>query len=454
MSPEQPSTCAANKSQNDAVNATSFTDLNDDCLFEIFKYLSLDDLTQILPTCKQFNKIAQLVFLQKFRQHRIEVNSSCISAWHNGQNITCKHHYQRPPNFLNFFHYVGKFVTELSIHFDKQLTASHLQGCLINNCSETLTKLRLSGIDLYHGFGTLTKIFPKVEELSLYSVDGNGTDIELLLNCFPYVTQLELINCHAYNYTYEKRDERPFLCRVEFRPDIIKLFPRLQHFKYGDDIAYFQTGLLESVMSSPGLRSLSIGMTSRVTPGLHLLKGDIKKIPPNLETLELWNIIGFLHEIPLFLPRLRKLIVNNPLQRAYPFQSIPPFIEELILGALEIPIPIISQILRMKTLKKLTLHTSGRESEGWFRFRQISDQDLQQLAMLPNLEELTIKQSSNSITVHSIRRFILSCKTLKRLTLIYFKENKKEKEQFHLNDFGANWKVFENFMAVGIARQP
>lgn len=453
MSSEQPSTSiATNSSQNDPANAAVLIDLNDDCLLEIFDYLSLDDLAHILATCKQLNEIAQSIFLHKIRQHRIEVSSSCISAWHNGQNITCNHHhYQREPNFLNFFHYFGKCVTELLIQFDKQLTASRLKGCLVNNCSETLTKLTLSGIHVDHGFNVLTTKFPRVQELALYFVDGTKSDIESLLECFPSVTQLELVNCHKYNRIYIKVLNRETLLQNAFRPDIVKLFPRLERFKYGDDVSYFQTELVKSVMRrSPRLRCLSIGLTSHLPPGHDL--NEITAFSPNLERLELWNMNSFCRDISKSLPRLKTFIVNGPLLRAFQFRTNPQHLEELVLGAQVMPNYIISNILRMETLKKLTLHISGRVTEGWLR--QLNNQDLQKFANLPNLEELTIKQPSDSIDVDSIRRFILCCATLKRFTLVYFMKNKEKKEQFLLNDFGPSWKVFEDFMAVGIERQP
>lgn len=445
----QPSNSASAESRDIQTNQLKLIDLNDDCLLEILDYLSLDDLAHILATCKRLNEMVQSVFHHKIRQHSIEVSSSCISAWPHGQRTTCKQHYQRKPNFLNFFHYFGKFITKLSIQFDKQLTASHLKGCLFNNCSETLTKLKLSGIDVDHDFGVLTKKFPTVEELSLYSVDG--TDIESMLECFPSVTQLELINCHKYNRIYSKQLNHSTLMRNAFRPDIIKLFPRLQRFKYGDDVSYFQTELVKSVMKrSPGLRSLSIGLTSYQTPGHDL--DEITAFSPNLEILELWNMNRFCREISQSLPRLKTFIINGPLQEAVQIRSNPQHLEELVLGANVIPNYIITNILSMKTLKKLTIHISGRVSDGWFR--QVNDQDLQKFANLPNLEELTIKQPSDSIDENSIRRFILSCATLKRFTLVYFMKNKEKKERFVWTDFGPKWKVFEDFMAVGIERQP
>lgn len=450
-SSEQPTSSATGDSRNIQANELKLIGLIDDCLFEIFDYLSLDDLAHILATCKRLNEVAQSVFLRKFQQHPIEISSSCISAWHNGQHITCKQHSRREPNFLNFFHYFGKVITQLSIQFDKQLTASRLKGCLFNNCSETLTKLTMRGIDVNHDFGVLTKKFPNVEELSLYSVDG--TDIESLLECFPSVTQLELVNCHKYNRVYSKRMNSTTLKRHPFRPNITKLFPRLQRFKYGDDASHFESELVKSVMRrSPNLRSLSIGVTSYVQPFAIDDLYEITTFSPNLETLEVWNINNFCRDISRSLPRLKKFIVNGPLQIAVQFRTNPKHLEELALGACVIPNHIISDIVSMKTLKKLTLHSSGRVSQG--RFKQIMDQDLQKLSDLPNLEELTIKQTSDSIGADSIRRFISSCATLKRLTLVYFMKNKEKKEQFLLNDFGPEWKVFEDFMAVGIERQP
>lgn len=447
-SSEQPTGSATGGSRNIQANELKLIGLIDDCLFEILDYLSLDDLAHILATCKRLNEVAQSVFLRKFQPHPIVVTSSCISAWHNGQHTTCKQHFRLEPNFLNFFHYFGKVITQLSIQFDEQLAANRLKGCLFNNCSETLTKLTLRGIDVDHSFGALTKKFRNVEELSLYSVDG--TDIESLLECFPSVTQLELINCHKYNRVYSEQMNRTTLMRIPFRPNFTELFPRLQRFKYGADASYFESELVESVMRrSPNLRSLSIGVTNYLRPSAIT---EITTVSPNLETLELWNINNFFRDISQSLPRLKKIIVNGPLQIAVQFRTNPKHLEELALGASVIPNHIISNIVRMKTLKKLTLHSSGRVSEGWHR--QIKDQDLQKFCDLPNLEELTIKQTSDSIGADSIRRFILSCTTLKRLTLIYFMKNKEKKEQFLLNDFGPQWKVFEDFIAVGIERQP
>lgn len=443
---EQPSTSAAPQEPDD--DTTKLTDLNDDFLMEIFEHLNLVDLISVSTTNKRLNENALLVFSHKFSRYRIEVSGTCVSAWDGDRNITCKQHYIHRPDVQAFLYYFGDSITRLSIQFDDRLTPKQIERNLLKCCSKGLVELKLSKIRQCNTFNVNRwGMFPRVTRLSLCSCDMPPNIFDAIFARFPSVTHLELVNSHDYRLTTPVRSSLP---------KIRKHFAHLQHFKYFANSYWFNNDVIISLIEThPSIRSLALGVTFYLRGAQIIDIGRIinhlRRSIPNLEALELWNLNEELDLTERFPVHLKKLIVSGPLQRPIELPSSSVQLEDLEIGMRGLAFSRNHRldISRFKAIKRLSIQLSGRRNEGW---GLIDDTVFLRLANLDKLEELTLKQTGQSISVDVAKRFISNCESLRRLNLVFYTKNKEKRDQFCGMDFGPLWRVYDEFLAVVIER--
>lgn len=74
--PENIRSISENLAPTDDVSSTTFEDLNDDCLWEIFRRLVIDDLCSIARTSIRFNALAGEMFRFQYGKHKFVFDSS------------------------------------------------------------------------------------------------------------------------------------------------------------------------------------------------------------------------------------------------------------------------------------------------------------------------------------------------------------------------------------------
>lgn len=235
---------------NEAAEATTIHDLNDDCLLALFEYLGLQDLCAVADVCSRFRAIARASFAHsKPKTLDLPDDIGCrFPSVHNkillrtsrvlrnfGPFITdifdfAKYCRSSPPDYLNdemcsecereFFdlliRYCSGTLTHLSLRrtllpnevvlkmrplfrgihklglFNRELPA------LSASWFPELRELELGNIIPNQSFqyDCLHETFPKLERISFHSLHGfMNYDIEKILQCNPKLKEIELDKC-------------------------------------------------------------------------------------------------------------------------------------------------------------------------------------------------------------------------------------------------------------------
>lgn len=464
--------CSTFTKGSEMAEAMKLTDLNDDCLRMILEKLNLVDLTSAAITNKRINEVAILTFVHTYSQCLIEVNSTCISAWKNGRNITCEKHYAFKPDAQAFLYYFGEHISRLSLQFDKILRRGpnlaepssdnnfrprQIERILTMNC-QNLVELKLNGIADEDGFNFLESgNFPKLEKLSIYSCTMLSRKFDMLCAWFPAVTHLELVNSGIASDGRRGQD-RYFQFGSSPHMSVIRNFQRLRYLKFYSEPSAIAPFVQSILPFHRGLHSLSIGVSHY--NGNQYVPPQVD-FPSNIQNLEISNLREHLFDFRNLQPNssLKKLKINTLLNNPeYFLLRVFTRLEEIELAIRGLNLhrsrrhldPWIQSILLARTLKKVVIKISGRKSEGW----HLIDRGIfLHFLMLPNLEEMELHQAGESISVDTVQEFLGKCENLKRLTLVYYSNNRGKREQFLLIDFGAKWTVREDFLAIIIEKK-
>lgn len=432
--PPLPSTSAASCDPDVIMKIT-----NDDYLVKFFEYLNLVDLTFVLTTNKQFNRLACDVFTRKFSQRRIKVTATCISTW--GGHLTCKEHIHYKPDFQAFFYYFGPSITKLSIHFDDQLTTKEIEVRLLQRCN-SLIELKLSGLKKDKiGFKKIQ--FSKVEKLSLHTCRMPLDAFDGLFSWFPAVNQLELINCSTASYWEHHIHGK------DITPLITKYFPNLQHFKMFGEPTSLRFNITECNLGH-SLRTLSLGLNQKLS---NTGTNTFRVIPwclSELESLELYHLrIPF--QDPIETINLKKLKLSQSVTMEKIFNASQRLNHFRQLEDLEIESPSFedfpSFVLHLTTIKRLTFRTFvGRRDLG-----RASEVTFLRFAELPNLEEITFIHVF--IALSAVRWFVFNCVTLKRFVIIYHSLSEEKKNECRKMYFGPMWAITVDSSAIIIEKR-
>lgn len=392
-------------------DAIKITDLNDDCLIEIIQYLNLVDLSNVAVTNKRLNKMARLVFLYKHSQHHIQVNQFSITSWANKRTITYKSYSNIKPNIKEFLHNFGAMITQLVIHFDDDF--------IIKNNSNKLNWTSIRNQNLH---------FPCVTNLTIFLENLNLDGLEIFLSCFPTLNDFELFDSHDHRsiqlYQFQSRINST-------------IFQNLRYLKYTDNS---QDVEIPSILSND----------EDVPLVLIWLLNNVKMCAPNLESLELHLHGG---QLPTAFPlRLKRLVIYSYWKPLIPINFLFEHLEEFEIGQRTMSnIWILSILQNLPAIKRLIIHELAYRPS-------INDKQFIQFAALKHLEEITLKhdeplRADTSITANGIRNFIFACKSLRRLTLIYYSKFARKRNEFLLIDLGSEWKICRQNGAMIIDKQ-
>lgn len=160
--------------------ALNIIDLNDDCLEEIFMYLNMKQLFDLVTIHSNFVTICSRIFHRKYRNHEINISS------HN-MNL-----YKRFPRVLKLLNNV---ITSLRITFDRFdiLSNELIHRSIIENCAETLCELTLNNIQPALMMRTT---FPNLKKISFNQGRLTFSHIELRKS-FPNIRCLQLFFCQT-----------------------------------------------------------------------------------------------------------------------------------------------------------------------------------------------------------------------------------------------------------------
>lgn len=162
------------------------TDLNIDCLENVFEYLKLGDLINVATANKRLNKAAEFVFARDYNRKRIifEVISQYKILETDGNSFIYISDLRTSLKMIRCFGHLISIAECFATDFE---TEQHIRNYINKYCSKSLTSIRI-GVDLY-GW---EKPFPRVEKVELinceidskYSIDGLFPNVrDLVIEC-------------------------------------------------------------------------------------------------------------------------------------------------------------------------------------------------------------------------------------------------------------------------------
>lgn len=193
----------------------TITDLNQDCLMEIFNYFDIRELFNVSITNTSLRFVARSIYIRKFRTKCVVID---INEIHIGTVARYAHwitiHGLR--TCLQFLRHFGSCIIKLQISYYQSDMAhsnryTHVDQYINTYCCETIINISYFQ---HPGFTKETYQIPfiKVECIEISSVDLN-ISLPLFTEWFPYLRQLELTGV---------RIDRNF---------VEALFPNLKHLK-------------------------------------------------------------------------------------------------------------------------------------------------------------------------------------------------------------------------------
>lgn len=173
---------------NSVSNNMKITDLNADCLEEIFDHLCPSDLLSVADTCTRIRKVAGLVFIRKCGNERsIHIDNERIQCgWFNPLPSV---HMDTTHQFLRCF---GHLILKINFNCYEQSRSSGIFRYINEYCAETLTSLSVSALEEYI-FDDISKPFTKLKFLSFNGcmLGGNLTNFN---KWFPQMEELESLH--------------------------------------------------------------------------------------------------------------------------------------------------------------------------------------------------------------------------------------------------------------------
>lgn len=203
---------------NDEITVLS---LNDDCLIEIFRLLSLPDFLSLFDTCKRFRSIAA----QTFPLIHKKVDLNTIYRYLQSTEL------DRVTRFLRAF---GDMITSLTFDI---LSKANDERCLkaldtvVNSCSGTLKSFNFrNGCTVFVKASMLRPLFASLESLTLRACRLDDND--LFADCKNLVDLSMSSAIHMNEYTSPFKSIHTQLSRLQLCGGILAATP-------AEDIARF-----------------------------------------------------------------------------------------------------------------------------------------------------------------------------------------------------------------------
>lgn len=307
------------------------TDLNEDCLIDIFSYLSKEDLVNIVEYDKDnFGNAARIVFSKKFAKKLIEVTDRFDPST------------EKDPCDVKLLTHFGDLIENLEIDYCKEFRRyKRLDKAILKNCSNSLVQLHITG-GYQMTLSKITEPFVNVKKVSFWY--GTPCDLVSDLNkWFPNANSLDMFYLERNDWTSYK--------------SFIKHYPSLEHF--GVSNAECFDYIIDGIIDSSGLKKFA-----RLNPQLKSLKlfndatcTELPKRWHRYSCLRLYDVV--LSKINEALPNLEKLYLKfEPYDNACNIDR---------------------ELLRFKNLKELTIDSGGAK-----KVVPILTDDLQVLSVTGN----------------------------------------------------------------------
>lgn len=380
---------------------TKLKDVNDDCLSEIFKLLSLADLVNIVESDSHYETAAVRAFKSKFAKGWIDVSN----AFDPKTEIMSS-----SERLLNRF---GGAIENLAVTYHEKYRRfdKNIDAAIIAKCSKTVLRLKIERAVFY----TLTEIvepFEKVIEVKFC----NGELCNLISEFnrwFPKAMSLELIQV--------KRNG-------EDRKAFVHHFPLVEHFAVSN--FYERRGMIETmdvlkfVELNPQLRSFWIENDS--TDGLD------GRLNVHHEGILMYRT--YIAEVVEMLPKLEKLYVRWTRDEEDCDVGRCENLEELTVvmkkspnfsGTFSDKLKVLNvtgtfngcrNVIRCaKSARIMNIHHVGYKVNHYYM-----ESIFQDIYGLTNLEELRLPFKSERLNVGVITALLETCKKLTKLTLLRF----------------------------------
>lgn len=144
--------------------AHNLQDMNDDCLVEIFKHLSVRRLADVASTCTRFRTIARKVFSLRHKSNCVEIEIEDTYYYPKD----AKYHQQSAALLRNF----GDLMTDLKVIFEYEAELefknTSVMSLMTKYCTGPLEKLELEYLSI--GGCRTPKFFARFQNLKILSV--------------------------------------------------------------------------------------------------------------------------------------------------------------------------------------------------------------------------------------------------------------------------------------------
>lgn len=170
--------------------------LIDDVVLLIFVQLDFDDLIYMSATNSKFNKIAEMVFHQKYSDYEIRIISSVqieqCPKFHVSEDWEKFIEIPESQWIEDVFKYAGKWIHKIAIESDNMYNRSKLTDTIVTYTAESLVELQLNYIEC-DTFESFTVPFTALEELH-FSIDEGAPSANMLpLNqIFPNLRRMSV----------------------------------------------------------------------------------------------------------------------------------------------------------------------------------------------------------------------------------------------------------------------
>lgn len=168
------------------------TDLNNDCLWNIFEYLDFSDLLNVASSNQRLNDVANIVYERKHRSKYLYFRNLCLSQDRIIQIEKYSIKIGDLQTSLQFIRCFGYLISSIEFTFLKQKNASKFDQRAIHDineyCSDSLRFITI--VNCPNGLEHLKRPFSKVARLTL--IEPHITVRNSLNRLFPKIEVMEL----------------------------------------------------------------------------------------------------------------------------------------------------------------------------------------------------------------------------------------------------------------------
>lgn len=357
---------------------TIISDLNDDCLLEVFQHLRDVNLAIVADVNARFRKISKEQF--KRSKKTDIVSESVYFEKDSTVRLLHKHNAQVLRNF-------GALVESISMNGKHYNHRSESLELLSKYCSGTLSELSLYDFDITDEVALLLRpALASVQKLSLSNIEWGELFLEMLPSWCPELRDMTLSNLNK-DMRYDRLDQEfPKLTRI--------MFDQVIHAKNSDVEAFLKM--------SPQLKEFA---TMNNSPGIddYIFQLMAKYVPQ-------------IEHIMLFLPRRLQFDNINYIRQLSNLSRLQVYIGgESALNSINAMIEIINELVVAKIpIRILGLHSSG--ASEYHNMRDVGWLFVDRISKLEKLEELTISNLTG-VSTSGIRTI---CENLKELSILRF----------------------------------